>query len=143
MALVLNASRKGVSPVVYWFYQQVAVRVKFPLHLFSRRTLIKIVSFGIGASTLEIRECLCEDLLHKAIQVERQLKFKCSSKFASSSSSSWRSNWKNNKVVTNPKEEVKAKYSNAPSKGKINTNISYRSHDIKCFRCQGVGHIAS
>ncbi|RDX96732.1 hypothetical protein CR513_20569, partial [Mucuna pruriens] len=57
-----------------------------------------------------------EDLLHKAIQVERQLKSKSSSKFASSSSSSWRSNWKNNKVVTNPKENVKVKYSNAPPK---------------------------
>ncbi|RDY11436.1 hypothetical protein CR513_03880, partial [Mucuna pruriens] len=59
-----------------------------------------------------------EDLLHKAIQVERQLKSKNSSKFASSSSSSWRSNWKNNKVVTNPKEDMKEKYSNAPPKVK-------------------------
>ncbi|RDX87172.1 hypothetical protein CR513_31395, partial [Mucuna pruriens] len=83
-----------------------------------------------------------EDLLHKVIQVERQLKSKSSSKFASSSSSSWRSNRKNNKVVTNSKEEV-AKYSNAPSKGKIDINTSYRSHDIKCFRCRGVGYIAS
>ncbi|RDX97024.1 hypothetical protein CR513_20255, partial [Mucuna pruriens] len=58
-----------------------------------------------------------EDLLHKAIQVERKLKSKSSSKFASSSRSSWRSNWKNNKVVTNPKEDVKAKYSNASPKG--------------------------
>ncbi|RDX95065.1 hypothetical protein CR513_22456, partial [Mucuna pruriens] len=58
-----------------------------------------------------------EDLLHKVIQVERQLNSKSSSKFTSSSSSSWRSNWKNNKVATNPKEDVKAKYSNAPSKG--------------------------
>ncbi|RDY14812.1 hypothetical protein CR513_00047, partial [Mucuna pruriens] len=57
-----------------------------------------------------------EDLLHKTIQVERQLKFKSSSKFASSSSSSWRSNWKNHKVATNPKEDVKGKYSNAPPK---------------------------
>ncbi|RDX66199.1 hypothetical protein CR513_55054, partial [Mucuna pruriens] len=57
-----------------------------------------------------------EDLMHKAIQVERQLKSKSSSKFTSSSSSSWRSNWKNNKVITNLKEDVKAKYSNAPSK---------------------------
>ncbi|RDY00746.1 hypothetical protein CR513_16038, partial [Mucuna pruriens] len=71
-----------------------------------------------------------EDLLHKAIQVERQLKSKSSSEFASSSSSSWRSNWKNNKVVTNPKEDVKAKYSNASPKGKIDTNTSYISHDI-------------
>ncbi|RDX94012.1 hypothetical protein CR513_23654, partial [Mucuna pruriens] len=69
-----------------------------------------------------------EDLLHKAIQVE---------------SSSWRSNWKNNKMVINRKEDVKAKYSNAPPKGKIDTNTSYRSHDIKCFRCQGIGYIAS
>ncbi|RDX80635.1 hypothetical protein CR513_38795, partial [Mucuna pruriens] len=43
-----------------------------------------------------------EDLLHKAIQVERQLKSNISSNFASSSSSSWRSNWKNNKAITNP-----------------------------------------
>ncbi|RDY11684.1 hypothetical protein CR513_03619, partial [Mucuna pruriens] len=54
-----------------------------------------------------------EDLLHKTIQVERQLKSKNSSNFASPSSSSWRSNWKNNKVVINPK------------------------------MCQGVGHITS
>ncbi|RDX60126.1 hypothetical protein CR513_61761, partial [Mucuna pruriens] len=63
-----------------------------------------------------------EDLLHKAIQ---------------------RSNWKNNKVVTNPKGDVIAKYSNAPPKGKIDNDTSYRSHDIKCFSCQGVVHIAS
>ncbi|RDX97620.1 hypothetical protein CR513_19588, partial [Mucuna pruriens] len=75
-----------------------------------------------------------EDLLHKAIQVERQLKSKSSSKFASSSSSSWRSNWKNSITVTNPKEDVIAKYSNAPPKGKIDADISYRSRDIKCFR---------
>ncbi|RDY12169.1 hypothetical protein CR513_03072, partial [Mucuna pruriens] len=84
-----------------------------------------------------------EDLVHKAIQVERQLKSESSSKFASSSSFSWRSNWKNNIVVTIPKEDVVAKYSNAPSKGKIDTNTSYISHNIKYFRCQGVGHIAS
>ncbi|RDY10826.1 hypothetical protein CR513_04601, partial [Mucuna pruriens] len=84
-----------------------------------------------------------EDLLHKAIQVERQLKSKSSSKFVSSSTSSWRSNWKNSTTVTNPKEDVVVKYSNAPFKGKSDTNTSYRSHNIKCFRCQGVGHIAT
>ncbi|RDY00740.1 hypothetical protein CR513_16042, partial [Mucuna pruriens] len=47
-----------------------------------------------------------EDLLHKAIQVERQLKSKSSSKFTSSSGSLWRLNWKNNTIVTNPKEDV-------------------------------------
>ncbi|RDY05927.1 hypothetical protein CR513_10182, partial [Mucuna pruriens] len=63
-----------------------------------------------------------EDLLHKAIQVERQLKSKSSSSFASSSISSWRSNWKNSIVVTNSKEEVIVKYSNALPKGKIDTD---------------------
>src|SRR5215470_9822718 len=84
-----------------------------------------------------------EDLLHKAIQVERQLKSRSSSKFSSSSSSSWRSNWKNNKAVPNPKENVKAKQFIVAPKGKTETNSSSRSRDIKCFRCQGVGHIAS
>ncbi|RDX70785.1 hypothetical protein CR513_49939, partial [Mucuna pruriens] len=65
-----------------------------------------------------------EDLLHKAIQVERQLKSKISSKFASSSSSLRRSNWKNNKVVTNPKEDVKAKCSNAPPKDHVISSVS-------------------
>ncbi|RDX75843.1 hypothetical protein CR513_44240, partial [Mucuna pruriens] len=84
-----------------------------------------------------------EDLLHKAIQVERQLKSKSSFKFASSSSSLWRSNWKNSTTITNPKEDVVVKYSNAPSKGKSDTYTSYLSYNIKCFRCQGVRHIAS
>ncbi|RDX71513.1 hypothetical protein CR513_49124, partial [Mucuna pruriens] len=71
---------------------------------------------GLKKEIFDMMEMEIEDLLHKAIQVERQLKSKSSSKFASSSNSSWRSNWKNNKVVTNPKEDVKAKYSNAPTK---------------------------
>ncbi|XP_057443907.1 uncharacterized protein LOC130736073 [Lotus japonicus] len=84
-----------------------------------------------------------EDLLHKAVQVEKQLKSKTSSKFSSSSSTSWKSNWKNNKVISHPKENVKAKSTMASSKGKSETNSSSRSRDIKCFRCQGIGHIAS
>ncbi|RDX72679.1 hypothetical protein CR513_47795, partial [Mucuna pruriens] len=98
---------------------------------------------GLKKEIADVHYMEIEDLLDKAIQVERQLRLKSSSKFASSSSFSWRSNWKNNIVVTNPKEDVFAKYSNAPSKGKSDTNTSYRSHNIKCFRCQGVGHIAS
>ncbi|RDX87859.1 hypothetical protein CR513_30616, partial [Mucuna pruriens] len=71
------------------------------------------------------------------------LKSKSSSKFASSSISSWRSNWKNSTSVTNPKENVIVKYSNAPPKGKIDIDTPYRSRDIKCFKCQGVRHISS
>ncbi|XP_038976183.1 uncharacterized protein LOC120107097 [Phoenix dactylifera] len=82
-----------------------------------------------------------EDLLHKAILVERQLKAKSTSKFTTSSS--WRSNWQNNKSVSKPREDAKAKNSIAAPKGKMETNSPSRSRDIKYFRCQGVGHIAS
>jgi len=82
-----------------------------------------------------------EELLHKSNQVERQLKAKITSKFASTSS--WKSNWQNNKSVTKLKDEAKSKNSFATPKGIMEINSSSRSHDIKCFRCQGVGHIAS
>ncbi|RDX86055.1 hypothetical protein CR513_32665, partial [Mucuna pruriens] len=98
---------------------------------------------GLKKEIVDVHYMETEDLLYKAIQVDRQLKSKSSSKFTSSSSSSWRSNWKNNKAVTNPKEDVIVKYLNTPPKGKTDTDTSYRSHDIKCFRCQEVEHIAS
>ena len=82
-----------------------------------------------------------EDLLHKSIQVERQLKAKSTSKFASTSS--WKSNWQNNKSMTKSKDEAKSKNSFVAPKGKMEINSSSRSRDIKCFRCQEVGHIAS
>ncbi|RDY08765.1 hypothetical protein CR513_06970, partial [Mucuna pruriens] len=119
-------------------------------HCRERTTKNPLISRFIGGLKNEIANMVklqhymeIKDLMHKAVQVEKQLKSKSSSKFASSSCSSWRSNWKNNKVVTNPKEDVVAKYSHALPKGKINTDTSYRAHDIKCFKCQGVEHIAS
>lgn len=84
-----------------------------------------------------------EDLLLKAIQVERQMKSKGPSRVASSSNSTWRSNWKNNKSDAIPKDDGKAKYSVVASNDKIENNTFSRSCDIKCFRCQEVGRITS
>src|SRR5262249_23530927 len=47
-----------------------------------------------------------EELLYKAIKVERQIKYRASHK---SSDSSWKANWKENKPILKPKEEVKPK----------------------------------
>ena len=84
-----------------------------------------------------------EDLLHKAIQVERQLKSKSTFKFASTSSSSWKSTWKNNKAASKPKEDdAKPKQLAVTPKGKTEINPSSKSR-VRCFKCQEARHIAS
>ena len=86
------------------------------------------------ADVLELQNYVeMEDLLHKSIQVERQLKAKSTYKFASTSS--WRSNWQNNKSVAKSKDEAKSKNSFVAPKGKMEINSSSRSRDIKCFWC--------
>ena len=45
--------------------------------------------------------------------------------------------------MTKSKDKAKFKNSFATPKGKMKINSSSKSRDIKCFRCQGVGHIAS
>ncbi|CAJ2657680.1 unnamed protein product [Trifolium pratense] len=81
-----------------------------------------------------------KDLLHKAIQVERQLRAKNTSKF--SSSSSWKSNLQDNKLFLESKEDARDKNSSAPLKGKLETSSSSRSRDMNCYRCKGIGHYA-
>lgn len=81
-----------------------------------------------------------ENLLHKAIQVEKQLKAKSNSKFPFTSSG--KTDWKNNKPIFKPKDDAKYKNSSDQIKCKLETNATSRSRDLKCFRCQGVGHIA-
>ncbi|XP_031265672.1 uncharacterized protein LOC116124107 [Pistacia vera] len=83
-----------------------------------------------------------EELLHKAVKVEKKIKSK---RFRSglSSSSPWRSNWKDTKAAFRTKEEAKSKNSIAVPKGKPETKTLTKSRDIKCFRCPGFGHIAS
>ncbi|KAJ4717045.1 Mutant gag-pol polyprotein [Melia azedarach] len=83
-----------------------------------------------------------EELLHKSIKVEKQLKSK-EFRFGSASNSSWKSKWKDNKVTSKTNEEAKQKDSITISKIKIETEISSKSREVKCFTCQGFGHIAS
>src|SRR5262249_1186464 len=77
-----------------------------------------------------------KELPHKAIKVERQLKRRGTSRFGSSSP--WKSNWKNSRSS----DDSKTKDSTAYPKG-TSEKPSSRSRDIKCFKCQGLGHIAS
>ncbi|KAH9716981.1 Endonuclease [Citrus sinensis] len=86
-----------------------------------------------------------EDMVHMAMKVERQLKKKGSTRTNLGSSSSWKSKWsKDEKVVSKPKiEPIKDhKEGGNQSKGKSDSQHS-RNRDIKCFKCLGIGHIAS
>lgn len=83
-----------------------------------------------------------EELLHKTIKIEKQIKSK-GFKFGLASSSSWKSNWKDNKAASKIKEERMQMDLAIVLKGKIKTKTFSKSHDVKCFTCQGFGHFGS
>uniref|UniRef100_A0A2N9EMT7 Reverse transcriptase n=1 Tax=Fagus sylvatica TaxID=28930 RepID=A0A2N9EMT7_FAGSY len=86
-----------------------------------------------------------EDMVHMAIKVERQLKRKGTRSFQNSgSSTSWKLNWRKDEgAVLKSKTEPPKRREEVPSVNKGKTESQTRNRDIKCFRCLGVGHIAS
>ncbi|KAK4552365.1 hypothetical protein RGQ29_032073 [Quercus rubra] len=86
-----------------------------------------------------------EDMVHMAIKVERQLKRKGTWSFQNTGSSVlWRSNGRKDKgAVVKSKTEPPKRRDEAPIVNKGKNESQTRNRDIKCFRCLGVGHIAS
>ena len=76
------------------------------------------------------------------------MKRKGPAKYSSVSSPTWKSKWVSNethdKVISKSKTETsKSKEDDSTKhKGKFETQVN-RNHDIKCFKCLGLGHIAS
>ena len=89
-----------------------------------------------------------EDMVHMAIKIENQVNRRGSSNtcFAPSpSSSTWKSNqWRKEEKQPNvkPKTEQKREVTNHGNQGKYDSSTS-QNRNIKCFKCQGKGHIAS
>ena len=89
-----------------------------------------------------------EDMVHMAMKVERQLKKKGPAKYSSVSSPTWKSKWGSNethdKAISKSKTETsKSKEDDSTKhKGKFETQVNH-NRDIKCFKCLGLGHIAS
>ena len=93
-----------------------------------------------------------EDLLHKAIQVEEQLKRKgASRRMASSSTYGWKDKAKREGYKSSPYSakgetssamSTKATKEADPKPSKGNEAVPKRTRDITCFKCQGKGHYA-
>ncbi|KAJ9687533.1 hypothetical protein PVL29_016138 [Vitis rotundifolia] len=86
-----------------------------------------------------------EDMMHMAIKVERQLKRKGTRSFQNpGSSASWMSNGRKDEgAIFKSKTETPKRRDEAPNVNKGKNESQTRNRDIKCFRCLGVGHIAS
>ncbi|XP_073153147.1 uncharacterized protein [Henckelia pumila] len=97
---------------------------------------------------LELRHCLdLDEMVQTAMKVEQQLKRRRSgcSPLGGGSLTSWCPNIskrEDNKPVSKPKYETKSKAPKQVVKGTSET-FNTLSRDIKCFSCQGIGHIYS
>jgi len=103
------------------------------------------------ANTVELHHYVeLEDLVHMAMKVERQLKKSSTSARPrptpqNPSATPWRPNYpRKDEGNSNPKakNEQNSTTTSMASQSKIPTTLS-RSSEIKCFKCQGRGHIAS
>ncbi|XP_024010472.1 uncharacterized protein LOC112085485 [Eutrema salsugineum] len=82
-----------------------------------------------------------EEMMHKAIMFEKQLKRRSSKSSFVPEKSSYHREVKSG-TSRDYKPFVKPKVESVDLKGK-STNVAPRTRDIKCFKCHGIGHYAS
>jgi len=86
-----------------------------------------------------------EDMVHIAMKVERQLKRKGATRYTSVSSTHWKPKRdRNDQAVVKGKAEPPKGKDKGTSKNKSKVDFQpSRNRDIRCFKCLGLGHIAS
>ncbi|KAF7841818.1 Transposon Ty3-G Gag-Pol polyprotein [Senna tora] len=90
-----------------------------------------------------------EDLVNMAMKVERQLYNKGAVKTYSKSKAKWGATWskfdeqRNDKVLETPKNKDKGTFIHKGTTDSSSFTSNPRHRDLKCFKCQGLGHIAS
>ena len=86
-----------------------------------------------------------EDMVYMVVKIERQLKRGYSVRRNPTVSFSWMPNFvqkEEKQATTKPKTEQKQEKTSHGNQGNSNSSAT-RNRDIKCFKCQGRGHIAS
>ena len=89
-----------------------------------------------------------EDMVHLAIRIEKQLQSRGATRYVSKPSSSYNSAWKGYgnsdfKGSSRPAADVrKGKSIGVSSEKPKEVEQKSRNRDIKCWKCQGVGHIS-
>ena len=84
-------------------------------------------------------------MVHMAMKVERQLKRKGIARYTSVASTPWKPKWdRNDRAVLKGKTEPPKEKDEGTSKNKSKVDFQpSKNRDIKCFKCLGLGHIAS
>ena len=100
------------------------------------------------ANQVELREYVeLDEMVHMAIKIEHQLKRRgSSSRGVQGGGSSWRPNFARREekqpAPIKPKVDPKQEVVSRQAQGKTEQTTT-RNREIKCFRCQGRGHIAN
>jgi hypothetical protein len=159
--LVMN--RRSERPIETWEEMKAIMRRRFVRSHYYRELYQKLHSLTQGyksvddyykemeiamirANVVELQHYVeLEDMVHMAMKVERQLKRKNIRSFQNPGSSTpWRSNGRKDEgAVFKTKSEPPKMRDEIPNVNKGKTESQTRNRDIKCFRCLGVGHIAS
>ncbi|XP_073038070.1 LOW QUALITY PROTEIN: uncharacterized protein [Primulina eburnea] len=146
----LQTLRQGLKSVEDYYKEMEVLMIRANTEEDNEATMARFLC-GLNREIqdqVELRHYLdLDEMVQMAIKVEQQLKRRGVGRTnqTGGASSSWRSNVgkrEENKVVAKPKFETKQEAPKQGVQGKSETP-SNRSRDVRCFRCQGMGHISS